>query len=461
MNKTLVALIALCLAAPVSSWAQAKSLTEIVDEASGALATFSCTIDDELAERTVSGQAICIDPTGVFMTIALSGDVRIKTLKDFRLTLPGIPGKTLKAALEGIDPATGIAFIRATEQHTWKVVRFAPKAPLAVGQPVVSVGLLPADLGNMPYLGTAVVSARIRVPGEMVRVTGGDLTVPGSPVFAMDGRAIGIVGRQLPSVFQVFDANGRSNLIRMSGQQETGYFLPVEEFVNVLRDPPRGGSIARLPWIGAAAFKAITKDLADVMKLDRPAVEIDRVVEGQPGAAAGLKDRDIVVAVDGQPLEQMATPELVRDNFVRNLFRMKPDQSVTLTVLRAGKTQDLKIKLGAMPEQPHEAARYVARALGFIIRDKVIMDQYLSTSEAAKADGLVVMLVAQNSPAAAGGLRPGDLITTINDQPVKTVAAFENIVDTAIRTKPLQAVNLLVRRGDQAQAVSIQPPTKR
>lgn len=461
MKKTLVALVALCLVAPVSSWAQAKSLTEIVDEASGALATFRCTIDDELAERTLSGQAICIDPSGVFMTIALSGDVRVKTLKDFRLVLPGIPGKTLKATLEGIDPATGIAFIRATESHKWNVVRFAPSAKLAVGQPVASVGLLAEDLGNMPYLGTAVVSARIRVPGEMVRVTGGSLTVPGSPVFAMDGKAIGIVGRQLPSVFQVFDAGGRSNLIRMSGQQETDYFLPVDEFVNVLRDPPRGGSVARLPWLGAASFQAVTKDLADLVKLEGPGVMIERVIEGQPGQAAGLKDRDIVVSVNGQALEQMATPELVRDNFVRNLFRMKPGQTVTLTVLRPGKTETLSIKLGEMPEQPHEAARYVARSLGFIVRDKVVMDQYLSTSDAAKADGLVVMLVAQQSPAAIGGLRPGDLVTTINDQPVKTVAALQNILEAALRNKPLQAVNLLVRRGDQAQAVSIQPPTQR
>jgi len=461
MKKTLTALIIAALAVPAASLAQTatKSLAEIVDEAAGAVATFSCTIDDELAARVLSGQAICIDPTGVFMTIALSGDIRVKTLKEFRLTLSGVPGKTVKAELEGIDPATGIAFIRAAEPQAWKVVRFAPKANLAVGQPVASVGLMGADLGFAPYLGTATVSAKIRVPGDMVFVTGGTLTSPGSPVFAMDGRAVGIVGRQLPSVYQIFDNTGRGNMIRMAGQQDTQYFLPVEEFVHVLRDPPRGGNIGRLPWLGAASFQAVDKNIVDLFKLDRPAVVIDRVVPGQPGAAAGLQDRDVVVAVNGKAIEQMATPELVRDNFVRDLFRMKPDQTVTLTVLRTGKTQEVSVKLGSMPEQPFEAERYVARTLGFIVRDKVVMDTYLDTTAALKGDGIVVMLVGQQTAAAAGGLRPGDVATTINDQPVKNVAGFKAILEGALQAKPLQAVNLLVRRGDQAQAVSIQPPT--
>jgi S1-C subfamily serine protease len=67
------------------------------------------------------------------------------------------------------------------------------------------------------------------------------------------------------------------------------------------------------------------------------------------------------------------------------------------------------------------------------------------------------MLGQPNSPPAGGGLQPNDVVTHVNSQPVKSIATVKQVLDDALRNKPAQTVNLMVQRGDQQQAVSIQP----
>ena len=58
------------------------------------------------------------------------------------------------------------------------------------------------------------------------------------------------------------------------------------------------------------------------------------------------------------------------------------------------------------------------------------------------------------------GLRPGDLVTTIKDQPVKTVKAFKQIIDSAVENKPNEVINMLIRRGEQSMAISLRVPKR-
>lgn len=468
MNRTWTMLLAAAVMAALPPAAQADTaevLTRVTQKASGALAMVNCKIEGQIAgqEGTIRGVGICVNASGgLFITLALDATTPVKRLKDFTLVLPGLEGKSIKAKLLAIDPTTGISFVKATEPHKWTEIGFAPTATLSVGQQVASVGLMGGDGGRTPYVGVGYVSAVFRVPGRLAYVTGGRLTGSGSPVFSADGRAVGIVGRQqLPMNFQMLTGRGSAS-VRLAARQETAFFLPVDEFVHVLRDRElAAGNVRRLPWLGAASFEVVGEELAGIIKLDRPGVMIDQVVPGHPADKAGLKNRDVIVAMDGKPLEKLATSRLVRDNFVRMLFRKRPGQTVSLTVLRGTKPQAFTVTLAQMPAQAHEAERYVQRRLGFIVREKVEMDRYRDRGPTAKVEGLIVIFVGPRTAGAAGGLRPGDLVTSCNDQPVKTVKAFQQIAEGAVQTKPNEAVNLLVRRGDQSMAVSIQVPKVR
>ena len=229
--------------------------------------------------------------------------------------------------------------------------------------------------------------------------------------------------------------------------------------MEVLRSPPI--KPRRLAWIGATRIEEVGEELAGIIKLDRPGVMIDQVVPGHPAAKAGLKNRDVVIAMDGKPLEQLATPRLVRDNFRRLLMRKKPGEKVALTVLRGTKPQEFSVTLAEAPKQAYEAERYVQPRLGFAVREKVEMDRYTDQGPTAKVDGLIVILVGPRTAAAAGGLKPGDLVTGCNEQPIKTVKVLQQIVEGAIASKPNEAINMLIRRGDQPMAISLRVPKPR
>jgi len=478
MNRTwTIVLAAVVAAVPTAAKADSPQvIAKIAEQASGALVTVTCKIEGQVAGRegTISGMGICVNAQRRwFITLAISPTTQLQRLKDFRLVLPGVGGKSLKAKLLGVDPTTGIGVVEAADAGKWKEVGFAPTAKLVVGQQVVSVGLMGENLGRMPYVGVGYVSAVVRVPGQLAYVTGGRLTGSGSPVFAADGRAIGIVGQeQLPMSYRM--VRGRqSSIIALAGREEAAFFLPVDEFVHVLRDPPTDPKPRRLAWIGATRFEEVGEELAGIIKLDRPGVMIDQIVPGHPADKAGLKNRDVIIAMDSKPLELMATPALVRDNFYRLLMRKKPGQTVSLTVPRGTKVQEFRVTLGEMPAQPYEAEHYTQTRLGFTVREKVEMDQYTDRGPTAKIAGLIVTQVLPSSivaggvrrrlvaPAADAGLKPGDLVTTCNNQPVKTTKVFQQIVEGAIASKPNEAINLLIRRGDQSMAISVRVPAPR
>ncbi|MCD6304090.1 MAG: PDZ domain-containing protein [Planctomycetes bacterium] len=454
--------LALLLAWPAVAPADtATLLSDLVTKTSGSLAVLRYTVALETGNRTAMGQAICVDnpqQMGIFLTTALDPRMSAEMLKDFQLVLPGVEGKTIKAKFLGVDPWTGLGFVQATEKHDWQVVQFARTSGLKLGDQVASIGLMMGEPSHPVYVGTAYVSAKLRVPGELIYVTGGRLTSTCSPVFAADGRAIGIVGRQLFLGYQMPSRRGMVTM-RLRNQQESAFFTPVEEFAHVLEKGkmPTGGKVARLPWMGINKFEAVGQELAAILNLKEPAVKIDQVIPNQPAAKAGLSNRDIIIAFNGQPLEKLATPDLTVRNFVRTLMRMSPGDTIKLKVISGRQTKDVSVTLAEMPTRPSEAKRYFNKALGLLVREKVMLDEYLDKSEAAKVPGLIVLGIVKASPAATAGLRGGDVITNVNNQPINTVSTFSQIVEKSLASSRSAPINFLVRRGNEAQVITVKP----
>ncbi len=460
MNRRIALGLAVLVALPLAAGAAdtSKLLTDISSKASGSLAIVRYTVDMETGSRTVTGQGICISMAGqkgVFLTTALDPRIRVEYLKDFQLITPGVNGKTLKAKLMGIDPWTGLGFVQAAEDHAWQVVQFSRSSKVSLGSLVGSVGLMMGNAAHPVYVGAGHVSAVLRVPGELIYVNG-RLTGACSPVFASDGRAIGIVGRQLFLGYQTPTKRGMMPL-RLRGREEAAFFTPVEEFVHILENIPSGGTVTRLPWLGVNKFEAVGDDLSDILKLDKPAVKIDEVIPNQPAAKAGLNDRDIIIALGGKELEKLATPELTVRNFVRTIMRMQAGQKINLTVLSGRETKDVTVTLADMPTRPSEAKRYFNKALGLLVREKVMLDEFLDKSESAKVPGLIVLGMVKGSAAATSGLQNGDVITNANNQPVKSISTFQQIVEKSLAASRTAPINFLVRRDEQAQVITVRP----
>lgn len=407
----------------------------------------------------MTGQAICIHKAdngiGTFITFAYRPDMKPETIQNMKLIISGPQAKEVPAEFLTVEPLLNLVFLRAKEPFDWNPVTFH-KAATQVGQQVVSVGLMSPEVGYQPYLGMGYVSAIMRVPETLVRVAGGTLTNVGSPVFDLQGRAIGVVGRQLPSSFVMSDGR-QSAPITLRGTEESSYFTPTEVFAFALESASAPGKIKRLPWIGVLQFLETDKQ-TDLVAKDTPAVKVGKVIPGTPADKAGLKDLDVIVSLNGQPLEAFPAPELVQAAFVRKLMGLKSGEKVTLGVLRGGVPQDVTVVTEDMPLRPFEANQYTSRALGLRVRDRVMLDDYISKDPLPKVPG-VLAAVGQGSPAANGGLQTGDLITTVGAQSTPTADTFKKVLEAALgKGGPIE---MIVNRAGKDVNVKVTPAAPR
>lgn len=428
-----------------------KMIADLSSRIDRSLVIVHCVFEDDNATPPVVGQAICVHKSGRFVTLAFGAGMINAKVKKCSIYVPGQSDKPLQAELMSIDRSTGIAFIRCVDKSAgkWNPVKFASRSSLSVGQKVVSVGLMPGDPANTPYFGSACISSILRAPEKLVYVTSGTLTRIGSPVFNTAGQVIGMVQRQLPQTFEMAAARGRRANVALQGRRQCSFFTPVEEFVYVLKS---SGKTRRPPaWTGIIRFQAVDKE---ILNIKHPAVRIGKIIPAQPAAKAGLKDLDVIVKVDGQYLEKLATPELTAMNLERKLLRLDVGSKVVFTLANNKK---VTVTLEAMPTRPSEARRYANGKMGMLIREKVMLDEYLSTSPAMKIAGLLVYGVVKNGPANRGDLRRGDVITSVSAQPVQSIATFKQIIKKA-QADNQTTLNLLVRRGDKTESISILLP---
>ncbi|MDY7010341.1 MAG: PDZ domain-containing protein [Planctomycetota bacterium] len=456
-----VMLVVLCISTTVVAQSTegkaVQSIPELVSRVTGAMVRLEFVIDSRIVPpQRHSGQCVCIDASKrLFLTRDLVGGIPEGELRDFVIVTAGIGGKRIKAEFVGMDYETGLSFVRATEKHNFSEVRFARTSNLRLGRRVLSVGLLGPQTGNTPYLGTGVVSSVVRLPHQVVYVSGGELTNSSSPVFTDDGRAIGLIAGQLPMEYRMM-AQGRWADVGLAGQQAGKFFMPVEEFIGALSEPV---GAKKLPWAGFVKFYPVNPEQAETITNlgGATAVLVGQVIPDSPAAKVGIKQADAIVAFEGVPLEKLATPDLTVTQLTKQLLRRKVGSKVSLTLLRKGERQTVQVELVAMPTQPNEAPHYYNKPLGIVARDMVIWDRYIGLEKPLMEKGTIITMVRRDSPAAKGQLKPGDFITAINDVAAPSTTAMGSILDTLAKAGSTKPINFIVKRGDKPEVLVVNP----
>jgi serine protease Do len=238
------------------------------------------------------------------------------------------------------------------------------------------------------------------------------------------------------------------------------FITPTSEISQSLADPPTADHHIQLAWIGAMELNGLKKEEADYFGLvNQPAVQIGGVAPNGPAEKAGLKQGDIVTKVDGKPLERTDDPEDLPMLLRQKLLRLKPGTKVDLTVLSgAGQpTKQVTVTLEPRPPLPNEAKRYWAEDLGFGVRELAFQDRYVLKLQ-PKSTGLYVAVVRPDSSAATGGLKPNDLVTQLNGQPVTDVDSFKTTYEAFRKDQPTTAVVMVAIREGKEETIRIEPP---
>ena len=349
-------------------------------------------------------------------------------------------GSELTAELVGSDPDTDLALLEV-EAEDLPAVRFADSDAVRVGDPVVAIGN-PFGLGGTVTAG--IVSAQGRAIGagrydDFLQI---DAAInrgnSGGPAFNLDGEVIGInTAIHSPS----------------GGNVGIGFAIPANLALRIIDDLKDDGTVER-GWLGVY-IQSVDEDLAATLDLDEATgALISNVTTDGPAAEAGLEQGDVVLRFGDTQIGDL------RD-LTRAVADTPPGETIEVEVWRDGERQTIEAEIGQMPGDERVAALNEdppglsgdAPRLGVALAD-------LPAEARARLDlegedlGVLVTEVQPGSPAAAKGLRPGDVILEIDQQEMASPDDVANAVQAA-GEEGKETVLLLVRRDSQDRFVAV------
>jgi serine protease Do len=202
---------------------------------------------------------------------------------------------------------------------------------------------------------------------------------------------------------------------RSGGSVGIGFAIPANMVAAFLAAQKSGGHLDR-PWIGVSG-QGVTADMAEALGLDHPTgIVVDDIYPGGPGAAAGLKQGDVIIAIDGKAIEDPGSLRF-------RLATMTIGSQATLTVLRDRRQMDLAIRLASAPESPPTQKTQLTGAQPLAGATVGNLSPALADQLQLNSDwkGVVILKIRRGSTAQRFGLAPGDIIAAVNGHPVATV----------------------------------------
>ncbi|MDP1840094.1 MAG: Do family serine endopeptidase [Reyranella sp.] len=232
----------------------------------------------------------------------------------------------------------------------------------------------------------------------------------GGALVSLDGRLIGINTA-------IYSQSG--------GSVGIGFATPSNIVARVVAIGEQGGRIVR-PWLGVS-MQRVTPDLAAGFGLSRPAgLVVKEVFADGPGAAAGLKRNDVIVAMRDQPIDDEAGLRF-------RLSTLQVDATVPVRIVRAGKELTVELKLAAPPEKPPRE-RSVLDGRQPLSGATVVNMSPAVAEELGLVEWRPGVTVVEVKPGAYAGrfIRPGDMILATNGQDVKSVADLKKRIAAGI-----------------------------
>ncbi len=345
-----------------------------------------------------------------------------------------------EAEIIGSDPNTDIAILKIDARDSLSPVKLGDSDAIRTGDWAIAIGNPFGRLQGTVTVG--VISAKGR---SALSIVGG---TPALQDFIQTDASINFGNSGGPLVNIRGEAVGMNAAINPLGQG-LGFAIPINLVKHVADEIIEHGKVA-WGYLGILP-QEITRDLADALGVDpRSGILVGSVVEDAPAEKAGIKRGDIIVKFNGAEVGDV-------DQFRLRVAEAGVGREVPVTVLRDGQRKNLKVKLG---ERPTELAAAGVRRqredwLGIRVDDvKGTEGRDFAPDDADR--GVVIVGVAEGSPAAEAGLGAGDLIEEINGEAIESLDDFEDSIEQAKdnKDKPLL---FLVRREGINRFVAVKP----
>jgi serine protease Do len=337
--------------------------------------------------------------------------------------------REFKARVIGADERTDIALLKI-EATGLPTVKLGKSEKLQPGEWVAAIG---SPFGFENTITAGIVSATGRsLPAETyVPFIQTDVAVnpgnSGGPLMNLAGEVVGVNS-------MIYSQTG--------GYMGVSFAIPIEVALDVMKQLRAEGKVTR-GRLGVR-IQPMTKELAQSFRLKEPHGALIALVEpGSPADKAGLKLGDVVLAYNGQPIDDA-------NKLPRLVAATKPGQSATLRIWRDGKAEDVKFTAAelvadAKPAKPAAEKPTKPNRLGLVVSELPAAQR--------KALGIDYGLVVESADASRSPLRPGDVIVGVGRETIKSLEDFDRLI---AEHKQGDTVAVLVRRGEATVYVPIE-----
>lgn len=411
--------------------------------------------DEDVQLRPIAGtgSGVIIDPNGFIVTnnhvVDLADVVRV-TLAD---------GRKYRADVTGVDRMTDLAVLKINADHL-HVAKLGDSDNVKVGNLVLAIGS-PFRLTHSVSHGIVSALGRTDVDVDIDYQNWIQTDAPinpgnsGGPLINTRGEVIGI------SVAIATDTGGH---------QGVGFAIPSNTLALVTEFLIKGEKIAR-GYLGVSV-RPVEPKFADAYGLDTPGgAFVEGVLSGSPAEQGGLREEDIILAVDGKPISS-------RQQFQDIIARTSPGATIEASIWRDGGPKTLALTVGTQPEgfsttatqrvldQSADGAKLDEKSgerpaetvaqknetgeetefpqIGLTVAT-LAAAHAAKTDSRGQADGqIVVRGVDPTGEAFLAGLAKGQVILSVNGQAVHQVVQLrEALTDEAL----FKGVRLKVRHG--------------
>ncbi|NVO00782.1 MAG: DegQ family serine endoprotease [Geobacteraceae bacterium] len=324
------------------------------------------------------------------------------------------------AKIVGSDPKSDIAVIKINAKEPLPVAVLGDSDKLQVGQWAIAIGN-PFGLDRTVTVGVVSATGRSNMGIETYEnFIQTDASInpgnSGGPLLNVNGEVIGI------------------NTAIVAAGQGIGFAIPVNMAKQIVEQLVKKGSVTRA-WLGVA-IQPVTEEIASSFGLKKAkGALISDVMSGSPAEKGGLKQGDILIAFDGKEVKDARQLQLA----VAETPIGKP---VVAEIYREGKTLKVNLQLASgessEAKKPRPAKAATSTWLG------IDVDELPRSKAKSGLTGVLVTAVDPESSAAATGIQKGDIVISVNQRKITTLADYENAMIAADKQG---SVALLIRRG--------------
>jgi serine protease Do len=358
-----------------------------------------------------------------------------------KITVKLSDGRELEARMVGRDAATDLAVIKV-EGPDFKFVTFEESAEPRVGDWVIAVGN-PFGLGGTATAG--IVSARARDIADSTTPYTDYLQIDaainrgnsGGPTFDIYGRVIGVNSA-------IFSPTG--------GSVGIGFAIPAK-IAKQITDRLMAGQAIERGYLGVEIGNLLP-EYREALGLPegQEGAYINSVTPGGPSASGGLREGDVVVSLNGDPIDTSTA-------LTRRVGQARPGDNLRLEIIREGRRQTVTIRSGTRPadlaalnaspdgtpdgepSRPVAPAGEVVEGMTLAPVDEALRSRY---SIPEGITGLAITAVSETSRAGRLGFQPGFVILQANNRQMRSAADLRGVIAEA-RTAGREGVLLLVR----------------